>query len=288
MYAIRNIEQIDLDIIGKNSEINKILKDQRIIHYGAYLGSLLIGFILALNTSEFLLITYIYTKEAYRKQAIGHNLLLKLKLKGEIIKKKLCLKLYDVLNRESIVSFFISEGFGVPKVVRRNGIIHLKSLKEHFCEKRKFNTQEWLKSINGEVKIINRYTQSNEDISLLKEIKQIFDYTYLKETNTLDIVIAVLINNDLASWIIYHEITPNVLHVEYLYTNPPYRRHSIGFNSFTFFILELISNYNFEYLSFTTVKDDDRLLSYYKYLFKESLVKIIDTEISIYPIDEET
>ena len=111
MYVIRNIEQIDLDKICRNIEISKIVKDKRAIYYGAYLDTLLIGFILALNTSEFLLITYIYTEENYRKQGVGRNLLSELKHKGKILKKRLCLKIYDMPNKESIISFFISECF---------------------------------------------------------------------------------------------------------------------------------------------------------------------------------
>lgn len=287
MHVVKNIEQIDLDRIGKNVEINKTLKDQRVIHYGSYLDSVLIGYILALNISDFLLITYIYIEECHRRKGVGHNLLLKLKQKGKIIKKRLCLKLYDIPNKDSIISFFASEGFSVPKVVRRNGIIHMKLMKELFCEKREFNTQEWLKSINGEIKSINLHNKSNDEIKILEKVKQIYDYTYLNVSDTLDIVVTVLINEDLACWIIYHEIAPKIMHVEFLYTAPAYRKHSIGFNSFTFFLLELIDKYDFEYLSFTTVKEDDKLLGYYKYLFRESLVKVIDTEISIYPNDEE-
>ena len=96
-----------------------------------------------------------------------------------------------------------------------------------------------------------------------------------------------MINEELASWIIFHAIAPKIIHTEYLYTAPPYRKHSIGFNSFSIFILQLIDNYGFEYVSFMTVKEDDKLLGYYKYLFRESLVKIVNTEISIYPSDEE-
>ncbi len=286
MYVIRNIEQIDLDKICRNIEISKIVKDKRAIYYGAYLDTLLIGFILALNTSEFLLITYIYTEENYRKQGVGRNLLSELKHKGKILKKRLCLKIYDMPNKESIISFFISEGFSTPKVVRRNGIIHLNLMKELFYEKRKFDIKKWLES-NGEIKVINLHTQSNEEIRILKNIKRNYDYTYLESSNALDIVIIVLINEELASWIIFHAIAPKIIHTEYLYTAPPYRKHSIGFNSFSIFILQLIDNYGFEYVSFMTVKEDDKLLGYYKYLFRESLVKIVNTEISIYPSDEE-
>lgn len=288
MYVIKEMEQIDLQRISVDFNINKLIQDKRAVYYGAYFDSLLVGFILALDTIDFLLITYIYVEENYRKQGIGHNLLLKLKNKGEFIKKRLCLKIYDIPNKSSIISFFMSEGFSIPQIVRRNGIIHMKSANELFSEKRKFNATRWLSMVNGSVKVINLRTKSNEEKQILENIKQIYDYTYLKNDNLLDIVVIIFINNDIASWIICHEISSKILNIEYFYTDPPYRKHSIGFISFTFLGLELFKNYSFEYLSFTTVKDDDKLLSYYKYLFKESLIKIVDTEISIYPKDEET
>jgi len=285
--VIRNIEQIDLDRICRNIEISKIVEDKRSIYYGAYLDTLLIGFILALNTSDFLLITYIYTEENYRKQGVGRNLLSKLKYKGKMLKKRLCLKMHDMPNKGSIISFFVSEGFSTPKVVRRNGIIHLKLMKELFYEKRKFDIKKWLGSVKGEIKVIDLHTQSNEEIRILENVKKNYDYTYLERSNALDIVMIVLINEELANWIIFHEIAPKIVHVEFLYTAPPYRKHSIGFNSLSIFLLQLIDNYEFEYVSFMTVKEDDKLLGYYKYLFRESLVKIVNTEISIYPSDEE-
>lgn len=288
MYNLKKINQNDLENITSIIEFKEVLKDQRLIHYGAYVNDLLVGFILVLNTYECLLITDIYVKKEYQNRGIGHDLLLKIKTEGQNIKKSLCLKFCNLSDkkRQTIIPFFVKEGFSKPIVARRNGIIHLYKLKECFVEKRNFDTQSWLKSIQGEVKIIALNTQNNKEKDILNTIKSIYDFTELTKQNIFNIAIFVFIKKEIGSWIIFHEISSSILNIEFLYTNPSYRKHAIGFSSFTLFIMELLDKFDYKYISFSTVKEDDKLLSYYQYLFGEALIKVVNTEISIFHIDE--
>lgn len=233
-------------------------------------------------------IIFIYVIPLKRNCGIGELLLNEIKI---ISKKKsipLCCKFTsnDVLMTE-IFGFFFKNGFKSPKIIRRNGIIDCQLYKDIFINKRNIQENEILNGIKGHIIHADLLCDKHDLIEYLSEMQEIYDYTHLLKDKKTLISFALIIEDVLISWVFLKEISSRVMNVEYLYCKDEYRKKTLGFISFHFFFNLFVEKYNYQYLSFTTMKEDDRLLGCYKLLFKKSLFRIVDTKISFYSPNDE-
>ena len=281
MGVIKRVFNIDEFINKYHNELGNIILSGKDYCYDYYSNcEELNGIIVCRNNSNMCQLVCMYVPLFKRNNGIGFMLINKVIQHAEEKSLHLYYK-YTSNDKKAVehIGFILKNGFSNPQIIRRNGIINCQLFKKMYYEDKDFDETIALHKLNAQILFINLPQLETKYTPYLLAIQQIFNFYYFIKDKKKAICLALIIDSHLVSWVIFEEISADIINLEYLYCVEEYRQNALGFISFLHFFDFLMKKYSYKYISFTTEKEDDKLLNCYRHLLGESLFSIVDTNI---------
>ena len=257
MGAIKRVFNIDEFINKYHNELGNIILSGKDYCYGYYSNcEELNGIIICRNNSNMCQLVCMYVPLFKRNNGIGFMLINKVIQHAEEKSLHLYYK-YTSNDKKAVEHIF----------------------KKMYYEDKDFDETIALHKLNAQILFINLPQLETKYTPYLLAIQQVFNFYYFIKDKKKAICLALIIDSHLVSWVIFEEISADIINLEYLYCVEEYRQNALGFISFLHFFDFLMKKYSYKYISFTTEKEDDKLLNCYRHLLGESLFSIVDTNI---------
>lgn len=270
---------------------HKTCETESLTVLGALYRDQVIGLAAFILIADTLHLACLYVAIACRKQKVGTKLLRSLDSYMNKGRNKMTVKLYqgNLAERQGIADFFAKNGWSQPEIIRWNVVLDSHLLKQCYIDTRFNGEQDVWKYLKTE---ILTFEQLESYPSLIRQLlakgEDFKDIPHLVQNPTegkYHLSLFLKAEDELIGWIIGKQIGENDLHISSLYAEKNFRHMAFGFHIICLlFNYILQTNNEMKTFSFSIEADNKRLLNCYRFLFRESIIRIAEVWDIHYPL----
>lgn len=250
---------------------------------GALYQDQVIGVAACILLPDTLYLACLYVESACRKQKVGTRLLQSLTSYTGKSRNKIIAKLYtgNFSERQGIVEFFRKNGWSEPEIIRWNVVLDSYLFKQCYIDTRFGEGEDIWRELKTEIltfeQLENHPSLIRQFIAKGKDFKDIPHLVQNPDKEKYHLSLFLKVEDELVGWIVGKKIGQSNLYISSLYAQKNFRHMALGFHIICLlFNYILQTNNEMKTFSFSIEADNKRLLNCYRFLFRESIIRIAE------------